>query len=301
MGINWWERHIIDLSTYYQFPDNTIHLLDLSKVHPIISGNKFYKLYGYLKQYESNEYDGIVSMGSAHSNHLHALAYYCFIYKIPFYAFVRKFENEKLNYTPTLEDLRKWNTTMMPLSAQDYRRLRKEDNWMEFFNKKKELLWIPEGGRGEFAELGIQKILKPIINNYKQIWLNVGSAASLAAILQMKNLDKQEFIGVAPFKKIKEQEEYLKARNIYNYNFKLLKHPWNIHFGQIVDEMYDFVEKIENELPIKLDYIYTSSLFKSFEDFMKKENIIKGKYSALLIHGGGLQGNRVYKRKGNNV
>jgi len=296
MDINWWERHIVDLSPYYQFQENSIHLLDLSKVHPIISGNKFYKLYGYLKQYEISKFKGIVSMGSAHSNHLHALSFYCFLHNIPLYTFVRKFDNENLKFTPTLMDIKKWNTNIIPLSAHEYRKLRKEERWTEFLNVNNELLWIPEGGRGEMADLGIQKILNPIIKNYKQIWINVGSAASLAAIFQIENLQQQEFVGVAPFKKIKEQEEYLIKKNVHNYNFKLFKNPWNINFGQITDEVYDFVKKMEQKFPVRLDYIYTSSLFKVFEDFILEKQIVNKKFPILLIHGGGLQGNRTYER-----
>jgi len=44
-------------------------------LHPIISGNKWYKLKYFLAAARANSCHTLVSMGGAYSNHLHALAY----------------------------------------------------------------------------------------------------------------------------------------------------------------------------------------------------------------------------------
>ena len=57
-------------------------------IHPIISGNKWRKIKGHLVHFKVNSYKELMSVGSAHSNHLHALAYICKELNIPFKALI---------------------------------------------------------------------------------------------------------------------------------------------------------------------------------------------------------------------
>jgi len=46
----------------------------LDRIDPLISGNKWFKLTEHLRQAEQAGARGIISLGGAYSNHLHALA-----------------------------------------------------------------------------------------------------------------------------------------------------------------------------------------------------------------------------------
>lgn len=49
-------------------------VLRLDMIDPLISGNKWFKLHHHLRAAHTAGAHGLVSLGGAHSNHLHALA-----------------------------------------------------------------------------------------------------------------------------------------------------------------------------------------------------------------------------------
>jgi len=51
-----------------------VAILRLDQIDPLISGNKWFKLTEHLEAAERAGTEGIISLGGAHSNHLHALA-----------------------------------------------------------------------------------------------------------------------------------------------------------------------------------------------------------------------------------
>ena len=51
-----------------------VAVLRLDRIDPLISGNKWFKLTGHLAQAQQAGASGIISLGGAYSNHLHALA-----------------------------------------------------------------------------------------------------------------------------------------------------------------------------------------------------------------------------------
>ena len=54
-----------------------VDILRLDKIHPVISGNKYFKLKYYLEEAIRNNRDTIVTFGGYYSNHLHATAFAC--------------------------------------------------------------------------------------------------------------------------------------------------------------------------------------------------------------------------------
>ncbi|EGH98316.1 1-aminocyclopropane-1-carboxylate deaminase, partial [Pseudomonas amygdali pv. lachrymans str. M302278] len=51
-----------------------VAMLRLDRIDTLISGNKWFKLSDHLKQAVTVGAQGVISLGGAHSNHLHALA-----------------------------------------------------------------------------------------------------------------------------------------------------------------------------------------------------------------------------------
>ncbi|NER64360.1 1-aminocyclopropane-1-carboxylate deaminase, partial [Pseudomonas sp. MAFF212427] len=51
-----------------------VAILRLDLIDPLISGNKWFKLLGHLRLAKARGAPGVISLGGAHSNHLHALA-----------------------------------------------------------------------------------------------------------------------------------------------------------------------------------------------------------------------------------
>src|SRR5687768_4583166 len=76
----------------------TVSLLRLDKIHPVISGNKIFKLYYFLKKAIALN-KKILTFGGAWSNHLAATATACKELKLDCTGFVRGDKPAKLSHT----------------------------------------------------------------------------------------------------------------------------------------------------------------------------------------------------------
>jgi 1-aminocyclopropane-1-carboxylate deaminase len=69
-------------------------------------------------------------------------------------------------------------------------------------------------------------------------------------------------------------------------------------YAKLDKELIDFKNKFEMEYKIPLDYIYTSKLFYAVFDLLLKNKILP-KTKILIIHCGGLQGNKGFEKRYN--
>ena len=78
-----------------------VSVLRLDKIHPVISGNKWYKLRYYLQQARHSG-KKVVTFGGAYSNHILATAAACNLYGLKCAGIIRG--EEPAVYAPTLTD-----------------------------------------------------------------------------------------------------------------------------------------------------------------------------------------------------
>src|SRR5690606_27821355 len=137
--------------------DIQMGILRLDKIHPVISGNKWFKLKAYIAAYQSGAYKGIITFGGAYSNHLVAAAAACNYYQIPLTGFVRGTEWAKEPNTSLQECIRR-GAALKYLSRAEY----KTKDSIDFLQKLHEIypkhLIIPEGGYGPMGIAGAQEI-----------------------------------------------------------------------------------------------------------------------------------------------
>ena len=92
-------------------------------IHPIISGNKWRKLSASItslvNRQTTQDSVHIISFGGGHSNHLHALAYACFVLGYTFTAIVRGHYGD--NETPCLQDLATWDCHIKYVDKMQYK------------------------------------------------------------------------------------------------------------------------------------------------------------------------------------
>jgi 1-aminocyclopropane-1-carboxylate deaminase len=79
-----------------------LDVLRLDELHPVVSGNKWFKLKYYLQQAMEQKADTIASFGGPYSNHLVALAFAAKEYNLKSIGYVRSNEDEPI--TPTLQE-----------------------------------------------------------------------------------------------------------------------------------------------------------------------------------------------------
>jgi 1-aminocyclopropane-1-carboxylate deaminase/D-cysteine desulfhydrase-like pyridoxal-dependent ACC family enzyme len=76
-------------TSFLQNKNVELNVLRLDKIHPVISGNKWFKLKYHLDNFNAGNYNGIITFGGAWSNHIVATACACYLKKIKCIGIIR--------------------------------------------------------------------------------------------------------------------------------------------------------------------------------------------------------------------
>ncbi len=251
------------------------------QIHPILSGNKFYKLYYSLQRYCPVEHEAIVSYGGMYSNHLHALSYLAHELDMPTRFYIRGWKGE---LTPTLKDLMNWQSELRPISRTQLRSLRY--HWTPEENS----LLIPEGGADEDGVRGAAEMyLRAEAHKYDQIVVPLGSGTTFEGLARHVQ-DHQRLIGILSFRT--KLSSYI--RNTFGKlppNQMIYYTPKFGSFGKTNKELLRFATQFENQYNLPIDRIYGARAFYAISTESELFDILAyGK--TLYFHTGGLQGNR---------
>ena len=279
---------------WYQHKVAGIDMLRLDLLHPVVSGNKWYKLRLNIKHALESGYKNIVTFGGGFSNHLVATAYAAKLFGIKATGIVRgKYDV----LTPSLLQCKAEGMELIFVSQEDYKN-KHEPEWAEkLVANFDEIFFIPEGGANEWGRAGAGLINRFIKNTYTHIAVSVGSGTTLIGI-RNKIDERQQILGFAPMKKGIYLKEYISEhiQEGKNRNWQLFD-EWHLGgFGKWNDKLLDFMNEFYTQNIIPLDIIYTSKMMYGlqqllFTEFFAQEDKI------LCIHSGGLQGNVSVKDK----
>ena len=171
---------LIDLPAPLFGENPNLKMLYLPAAHPEINGNKWFKLKHHLLLAKAQGADTLLSFGGIHSNHLRALAKACKRYGFHCKAIVRG-ENPDFE-TPTLNALEAVSAEIQFVNRTDYRD-HKEELANGFAGENLNSTYIiDEGGFGEPALKGSAEIAQFIPEGTDEVWLPVGSGATLAGL-----------------------------------------------------------------------------------------------------------------------
>lgn len=256
-----------------------VSVLRLDLIHPEISGNKWFKLKYNLEEAKRLGKDTILTFGGAFSNHIHATAVACKQAGFKSIGIIRGEKSSSTNYT--LQDAADNGMQLEFVSREQYNRKNDSSFIQEMQNKFGDFYLVPEGGNNELGSKGCEEILPPD-NDFDCILCACGTGTTFRGISNsLKPL--QNIIGISVLKGSGD----LNLTNNINSDY---------HFGgyaKHTNELLEFKENFEAQTQIPLDYVYTAKLFFAANDLIKS-NKIAGK-KILLIHSGGLQGNRGYE------
>ncbi len=263
-------------------------MLRLDLLHPVVSGNKWFKLRLNLKYATESGYKTIITTGGGYSNHLVATAFAAKMYDIKAVGIVRgKYDV----LTPTLMACRDYGMELIFVTTEDYKN-RHEPKWASnLVSHFDEIFMIPEGGANEWGRAGAGLITRYINGSYTHIAVSVGTGTTLIG-LRNKLPDSQQVLGFAPMK----QGAYLKQhisghlRPDKDRNW-LLFDNWHLGgFGKCTPGLIGFMNDFYRENKIPLDMVYTAKMMYGIRE-MLADNYFSVSDSVLCIHTGGLQGN----------
>jgi 1-aminocyclopropane-1-carboxylate deaminase len=268
----------------------SLSVLRLDKIHPVISGNKLFKLHYFLNPATSEKIKQVVTFGGAYSNHLAATAYACNIQNIPCTGIVRGEKPQQLSHT--LLDCISYGMQLQFISRHDY-----EDNENESFIEtiKKEMgdcIIIPEGGYHSLGAKGASLIMNWIKNTNTHICCAAGTATTMAGLLLNKK-EHQQVIGVPVLKGMTDMEERIEYLTGRKFSNKDLHIEYGYHFGGYAkknSELISFMNNIYSQFQLPTDFVYTAKMLYAVFDLVNSNFFTKGS-EIVCIHTGGLQGN----------
>ncbi len=276
----------ISFLNYYKSLGHTVDMLRLDLVHPIISGNKWYKLKAYLQEAKEQNANTIASFGGPYSNHIVALAYAGKLNEFRTIGYIRTNDNEPI--TPSLQEAMDYGMQLIFLGRT------------HFQEKKNEILqatsssiyYIDEGGYGKLGCTGFASIQEEIdLSNYDYILAAVGTGTMLAGLISISK-EHQEIIGIPVLKN--EDSIYSEINAILpnpSKPYTLLHQFHQGGYAKTTQTQIDEMNEFWKNTGIPTDIVYTGKLVVALNKLLK-ENFFKKDARILLVHSGGLQGNR---------
>ncbi|PBP93478.1 1-aminocyclopropane-1-carboxylate deaminase/D-cysteine desulfhydrase [Pseudomonas congelans] len=164
-----------------------VAILRLDLIDALISGNKWFKLSEHLSLAVDAGAEGLISLGGAHSNHLHALAAAGKRFGFPTVGLLRGHAQQ----TPTVLDLQAFGMQLHWLGYAGYRQRHAAGFWSPWQARYPGLYPIAEGGGGLAGASGCGRLRTMLDeqlahlgwDDYHGWWLAAGTGTTLAGLL----------------------------------------------------------------------------------------------------------------------
>lgn len=265
----------------------SLDVLRLDKIHEVVSGNKWFKLKYYLQQAKAFDKTTIATFGGAWSNHIIATAYAAREAGLKSVGIIRGEKPAILS--ATLQLALNNGMDLIYVARQQYRH---KETLIEAFTNE-DWFWINEGGYGALGAKGSADMLTITdTSHYTHIIAAVGTGTMLAGLI-LAATKSQRIIGISSMKgntALEEQvRKLLPAANQTNFT---IFHDYHFGgYGKHPHQLIDFMNDTYNKYNLPLDIVYTGKTFFAIKDLAEK-TFFKPGSSILMIHSGGLQGNK---------
>ncbi|WP_072458037.1 1-aminocyclopropane-1-carboxylate deaminase/D-cysteine desulfhydrase [Pseudomonas sp. NFACC49-2] len=274
-----------------------VAVLRLDRIDPLISGNKWFKLLHHLHSAHEVGAEGIMSLGGAYSNHLHALAAAGKRFDFPTVGLLRGHPRQ----TPTVLDLMAFGMELHWLGYGGYRERHAVDFWTPWRARHPQLYPVPEGGSGLPGAQGCMAWVASVREqlprlgwaDYHGWWLACGTGTSLAGLVLAEAGEHtvHGVLAVPPDHGVALQVSSL----LKEAGFADL--PYELHdgsrggFARVDAELSAFVADTR---AIELEPLYTGKAL-----MMLKTRVEAGQFAPgtrlVFVHTGGLQGRRGFE------
>ncbi|GAA4458899.1 1-aminocyclopropane-1-carboxylate deaminase/D-cysteine desulfhydrase [Rurimicrobium arvi] len=264
-----------------------VSMLRLDRMHPFISGNKWYKLSLNLQTALDAGYRRLLTFGGAYSNHLIAAAAAAQTNDLQITGVVRGAEfAHRLN--PVLQACADMGMQLAFVSREEYD-LREKSAAVT--NLLHNTYLIPEGGANEAGRKGAGQIASLIPGSFSHICVSVGSGTTFEGLRNALPAS-QRLMGYVPIKGGRYLEtsvrSHLDAPDRDNWQ---LSDAWAMGgFGKCPPELNAWMQSFNDQYGIELDRVYTAKMM-----FGLQAELTQGAFPVnariLCIHTGGLTGN----------
>jgi len=269
----------------------TTDVLRLDMIHPVISGNKWFKLKYYLEQAIRLQKRGIITFGGAYSNHIVASAYAAALSGLKSIGIIRGEKPAELS--PSLQDALDAGMQLEFISRSDYKKKHMPDFLSAICESHKDYVVIPEGGAGHYGIQGASEIVALVDHSeYSHIICAVGTATTFAGIISASG-DHQQVIGISvlknagnllePYEHLLDPVKVKRSTIIDRYHFG--------GYAKRTKNLIDFMNMLYTKEEVPTDFVYNGKLMYAVADLIQQSFFAQSS-RILVIHSGGLQGNR---------
>ena len=263
-----------------------VDILRLDEIHPLISGNKFFKLQLHILEAINNQYSTIATFGGAYSNHIIATACYCNQLGFKSVGIIRG--EEPPQKSDTLLQAEAFGMQLIYVS----RELFKEKEQIITRFEDESYYWVNEGGYSRLGAEGAADICSWIDESYTDIVCAVGTGTMMAGLI-IGARPHQKVTGISVLKgneKLIESVTDLLTDEEKKKHFELID---GYHFGGYAkhpEALLDWMNFFYNHSKVPTDLVYTAKLCYAVNDLLDKGYFAPDS-KIMIIHSGGLQGN----------
>lgn len=265
-------------------------VLRADRIHPVVSGNKWFKLRYHVEKARQTGKKGLISFGGAYSNHILATAYAGKWEGLATAALIRGERPAQLS--PTLSDALDLGMQLIFVSRDEY--ARKDELQHTYASAFPDHHWIPEGGLSEEGIQGAATLLNGIdVSAFTDLFCAVGTGTMMAGLLRAAEAS-QTVHGIPVLKVADTQQnswEALMAQQPSAANYQLHYGHHEGGYARHSADLLQFMNQLYTEQGLPTDFVYTAKLCKAFFHWAQTEPAADG-HRILLVHSGGLQGNR---------
>lgn len=269
-----------------------VSVLRLDRIHSEISGNKWFKLKNYLEAARLQNRKRLISFGGPYSNHILALSCAAHTQGFSSTGFIRGEKPDILS--PALSAACKYGMSLEFLSRERYRNKEELSFLLALQSQYPEALIIPEGGCGEAGLRGAEEILSISDTSiYSHICCATGTGATLAGIVNAST-PGQKITGISILKGTKGIEPLRRSWIKDDDKLARLDLIHGYHFGGYAKKsaaLLKFMNEVYEVSAIPTDFVYTGKLIYGVAD-LAREDYFQKESRVLIIHSGGLGGNR---------
>ena len=282
-----------------------VAVLRLDLIDPLISGNKWFKLIEHLAMADRVGAKGVISLGGAHSNHLHALAAAGKRFGFATVGLLRGHPQE----TPTVVDLQAYGMQLHWLGYGGYRARHAPDFWLPWQAQYPHLQPVPEGGgglRGAQGCAGLLTMARDQLSalgwsDYDAWWLAAGTGTTLAGLVLAEAgahpvygaLAVPDDHGVA-----RQVETIVQEAGLRDPAYELFDASRG-GFAKIDPALLEFIELTEKHSGLLLEPLYTGKALLALKQQVEAGHFAQGT-RLIFVHTGGLQGRRGFAMTSGN-
>lgn len=229
----------------------------------------------------------VATFGGAWSNHIIATAYACKEQSLESVGIIRGEKPPILSHT--LQTAEQLGMHLKFISRDNYKS--KDEVQQQFADN--DWYWISEGGYGKAGAKGAGEIAHLYdLPAYTHIIAPVGTGTMLSGLIMTAN-KQQQVVGISSMKNnnsLKNEIIALTGHDVET-SFELI-HDYHFGgFGKHSPDLIDFINQTWHQHQLPLDIVYTGKTFYAIKDLVERE-YFPTDARLLMIHSGGLQGNK---------